>query len=151
MKLIIRHKGGSGSGFHGHAGRPGEQGGSLPGAGSGGKPDFHDTGNMAHQSQLGQPLPDKPSWLLAEDRKRFYRRQPVVSTGDLKGFKKTVIDGFPSYSKKINYGGKTSVLEVYQSDKDTWTVKIGRGSLVFESFDTLNDAVDWAKTRPFWK
>ena len=29
-KLTIRLKGGAGSGFHGHKGRPGEQGGSLP-------------------------------------------------------------------------------------------------------------------------
>jgi len=30
MKLTIRLKGGAGSGHHGHKGRPGEQGGSLP-------------------------------------------------------------------------------------------------------------------------
>lgn len=30
MKLTIRLKGGAGSGFHGHQGRPGEVGGSLP-------------------------------------------------------------------------------------------------------------------------
>jgi hypothetical protein len=31
MKFTIRLKGGAGSGHHGHKGRPGEQGGSLPG------------------------------------------------------------------------------------------------------------------------
>lgn len=35
MKLIVVRKGGSGSGHYGHAGRPGEQGGSLPGDGDG--------------------------------------------------------------------------------------------------------------------
>jgi hypothetical protein len=35
MKLIIVRKGGSGSGHFDHAGRPGEQGGSLPGTGGG--------------------------------------------------------------------------------------------------------------------
>jgi hypothetical protein len=32
MKLTFTYKGGAGSGHHGHAGRPGEQGGSLPDA-----------------------------------------------------------------------------------------------------------------------
>ena len=40
MKITFRlpkeHKGGSGSGHYGHAGRPGKKGGSLPGTGSGG-------------------------------------------------------------------------------------------------------------------
>ncbi len=30
MKLTFRYKGGAGSGFHGHQGRPGKQGGSVP-------------------------------------------------------------------------------------------------------------------------
>jgi hypothetical protein len=34
MKFIIRYKGGAGSGNHGHAGRPGHQGGSAAGDGS---------------------------------------------------------------------------------------------------------------------
>lgn len=34
--MIIRLKGGPGSGHHGHAGRPGKRGGSLPGKGGGG-------------------------------------------------------------------------------------------------------------------
>jgi hypothetical protein len=33
MKLTFRYKGGKGSGHHGHAGRPGKHGGSLPGKG----------------------------------------------------------------------------------------------------------------------
>lgn len=36
MHVIIRVKGGPGSGHHGHRGRPGLRGGSLPGKGSGG-------------------------------------------------------------------------------------------------------------------
>lgn len=41
-KLIITYKGGSGSGHHGHRGRPGEQGGSLPGDGGAPKQDVPD-------------------------------------------------------------------------------------------------------------
>ena len=33
MKAFLRLKGGSGSGHHGHSGRPGKRGGSLPGTG----------------------------------------------------------------------------------------------------------------------
>lgn len=35
MKVILRLKGGKGSGHHGHSGRPGKHGGSLPGKGGG--------------------------------------------------------------------------------------------------------------------
>lgn len=36
-KTLVRYKGGKGSGHHGHKGRPGKHGGSLPGEGGGGK------------------------------------------------------------------------------------------------------------------
>jgi len=36
MKATFVYKGGKGSGFHGHAGRPGKQGGSTPGKGAAG-------------------------------------------------------------------------------------------------------------------
>jgi hypothetical protein len=34
VKLVLRLKGGTGSGHYGHQGRPGKHGGSLPGVGS---------------------------------------------------------------------------------------------------------------------
>ena len=36
LKISIEHKGGAGSGHHGHSGRPGKRGGSSPGSGSAG-------------------------------------------------------------------------------------------------------------------
>jgi len=46
MKIILRYKGGSGSGYIGHEGRPGEVGGSTP---SGNKPYTITYGSQANQ------------------------------------------------------------------------------------------------------
>ncbi|MFA5035659.1 MAG: hypothetical protein WC479_00580 [Candidatus Izemoplasmatales bacterium] len=45
VKLTIRLKGGAGSGFHGHKGRPGEVGGSAPKGSSPGTPVVMDKGS----------------------------------------------------------------------------------------------------------
>ena len=61
MKLTLRLKGGPGSGHHGHSGRPGKRGGSLPGAGGGmvygsmeliNKPDIVDHGDDTYDVKL---------------------------------------------------------------------------------------------------
>lgn len=49
LKFRIEEKGGAGSGHHGHAGRPGKHGGSLPGSGGGSGSSKPDTGNEQWQ------------------------------------------------------------------------------------------------------
>ena len=55
-KVIVRLKGGPGSGHHGHAGRPGKHGGSLPGKGGGGK-NYQEEAGKLRSDILGKILP----------------------------------------------------------------------------------------------
>lgn len=67
MKVIIRFKGGAGSGHHGHAGVPGQRGGSLPrgsGDGSGGgSTKTHRFGNLQQGVNVtNQFIDDLRAW-----------------------------------------------------------------------------------------
>lgn len=61
--MIIKIKGGPGSGHHGHAGRPGKRGGSLPGKGGG-------SGSDIEHSFIGHKR-------LVKNLKKFYTEESL--------------------------------------------------------------------------
>lgn len=87
MKARLRLKGGSGSGHHGHAGRPGQRGGSTPGGGPLGGVEF-----LTIDFFSGKPI-SSPSFddrQLAED---VVRNSVAVTNVDLSDVGIIVTDG----------------------------------------------------------
>ncbi len=84
MKLTFRYKGGAGSGFHGHAGRPGEVGGSTSEGSNSGEMSFNEASDFVLNNWEHQP------WV-----------EPVHSDYDTI----TSVTNFPTFTLEMPEGG----------------------------------------------
>jgi hypothetical protein len=156
MKLTFRYKGGKGSGHHGHAGRPGKEGGSLPGIGI-------TAAERYLRSEVGNLVDNISPKDIADFERGLHSVEDIIDialpagrernmvkldhiAGKLHGFKKEPsFRDTVKYSKKTSYGNNVTI-RITETDNPMLEVNL-RGADMFRKsfpFSEIHSAMDYA-------
>ena len=145
MKLTIRLKGGPGSGHHGHAGRPGKVGGSLPGKGGSGIPRV---GDEIYLDNFGYgDTPEKVravhgDRIYIEGSNRTFHESDIVSNAGGSVDVSYVHDRLNEKVSKLMMSGRTSDDDLQEAVFDLAEEELESGETIpDEWFDILDTEI----------